>query len=397
MIESSVFLKSGKETPVLRMHPWVFSGAVSSITENPEDGSLVKVYTKDKKFLGVGHFHHGSIAVRMLAFTDENPESVEFWRRKLQSAFQARQILGLGKQDETNCYRLVHGEGDCLSGLIIDIYHKTAVVQCHSIGMHRQVKLIQEGLRSIDGLKLEAIYDKSKESLPLQYSGQTENRMLWGDSLMASAMVLENGYKFLVNWVEGQKTGFFLDQRENRSLLNKYSAGKHVLNTFCYTGGFSVYALKAGAAQVDSVDVSAKAMLLTEQNVENNRTFNGLHNGYTGDALKFLQETTARYDIIVLDPPAYAKSIEKRHNAVQAYKRLNIAGMKRLSSGGLLFTFSCSQVVDNQLFYNTIVSAAMELGVHVRVLHRMTQGPDHPVSLAHPEGAYLKGLVLQVE
>ncbi|MCC6281228.1 MAG: class I SAM-dependent rRNA methyltransferase [Saprospiraceae bacterium] len=393
-----VYLKPGKEGPVLRFHPWIFSGAIARIEGKPEDGDIVEVYDRSKQLLGVGHFHHGSIAVRLLSFGPADVQALEFWVQKLQQAHVVRQTaLHLG--GTTDCYRLVHGEGDGLSGLIVDVYGPVAVVQCHSIGMHRQGTLIAEALREVLGDSLQAIYDKSYESLPPKYAENQPNKYLWSESIFPpeDIVVHENGVAFRVNWVTGQKTGFFLDQRDNRQLLARYAPGKTVLNTFCYTGGFSCYALQAGASLVHSVDVSAKAMELTAENVELNRPFHGEHEGYTEDVLRFLKNEGQAYDVMIVDPPAYAKSMEKRHNAVQGYKRLNEAALHRIAPGGILFTFSCSQVIDRELFYHTIAAAAMEVGRSVRVLHHLTQGADHPVSLFHPEGSYLKGLVLFVE
>jgi len=392
---TKVFLKPGKEMPVLRFHPWVFSGAIAHTEGNPADGDVAEVYSKRGELLGVGHFHHGSIAVRLLSFGAADLESPVFWEKKLQNALRARKAeLG-----EAMAFRLVHGEGDGLSGLIIDVYGETAVVQCHSIGMHRQRDLIASALKKVFGEKLQAVYDKSTDTLPPKYAENQTNGYLWSatDSLAGMTIVEENGVKFKVDWVTGQKTGFFLDQRDNRQLLAKFAAGKTVLNAFCYTGGFSCYALKAGAALVHSVDISAKAMELTAENVALNAPFPGQHEGYTDDVLRFLKNTEMQYEVVVVDPPAYAKSLEKRHNAVQGYKRLNVEAIKKVATGGVLFTFSCSQVVDRELFYHTIAAAAMEVGRPVRVLRHLTQGADHPASLFHPEGAYLKGLVLYVD
>lgn len=393
-----VVLKPGKEVPVRRFHPWVFSGAISRLEGEAADGDIAEVYDRGGQLLGIGHFHHGSIAVRLLSFGPANVLELEFWVQKLQQALTVRQTA-LHSAETTDCYRLVHGEGDGLSGLIVDVYGPVAVVQCHSIGMHRQRALIAEALREVLGDALQAIYDKSYESLPPKYAENQPNSYLWSASIFPpeNIVVHENGVAFRINWVTGQKTGFFLDQRDNRQLLARYAADKTVLNTFCYTGGFSCYALQAGAALVHSVDVSAKAMELTAENVELNRPFLGEHEGFTEDVLRFLKNEGPNYDVMIVDPPAYAKSMEKRHNAVQGYKRLNEAALHRLAPGGILFTFSCSQVIDRELFYHTIAAAAMEVGRSVRVLHHLTQGADHPVSLFHPEGSYLKGLVLFVE
>ena len=393
-----VFLKPGKEVPVLRFHPWIFSGAIARVDGKPEDGDIAEVYDRSRNLLGVGHFHHGSIAVRLLSFGPAEVTERAFWTQKLVQARAVRKTA-LHSGMSTECYRLVHGEGDGLSGLVIDIYGPVAVMQCHSIGMHRQRMLIAEALREAFDADLQAIYDKSYEALPPKYAENQQNGFLWSatDTPPEDLVVHENEVAFRVNWVTGQKTGFFLDQRDNRQLLSRFVAGKTVLNTFCYTGGFSCYALRAGATLVHSVDVSAKAMELTAQNVELNRPFSGEHEGFTEDVLRFLKNDDRSYEVMIVDPPAYAKSIEKRHNAVQGYKRLNEAALRRVAPGGVLFTFSCSQVIDRELFYHTIAAAAMEVGRSVRVLHHLTQGADHPVSLFHPEGSYLKGLVLYVE
>ena len=420
-----VYLKPGKEVPILRFHPWVFSGAIARVTGTPADGDLAEVYDRSSQLLGVGHFHHGSIAVRLLSFGAADLESEAFWVDKLARARRVRNPtpdpspegrgglespvestaravtspLPSGEGSGVGLFRLVHGEGDGLSGLIVDVYGNTAVVQCHSIGMHRQRHLIATALRAVLGEKLTAVYDKSVEALPPKYAENQSNGYLWSlhEQPPGSAVVREHDVQFRVDWETGQKTGFFLDQRDNRQLLGQYAAGKTVLNTFCYTGGFSCYALRTGARLVHSVDISEKAMLLTAENVALNAPFAGVHEGYTDDVLRFLKNTDTAYEVIIVDPPAYAKSLDKRHNAVQGYKRLNEAALRRVAPGGILFTFSCSQVVDRELFYHTIAAAAMEVGRPVRVLHHLTQSPDHPVSLFHPEGSYLKGLVLYVE
>jgi 23S rRNA (cytosine1962-C5)-methyltransferase len=392
-----IVLKSGRDLALRRFHPWVFSGAIARVEGSPLDGDPVEVYDKQNQFLGIGHFHHGSITVRVLSFIPVQLDQPQFWIDKFQQAFQARVTAGLAPNEHSNCFRLVHGEGDGLSGLIVDVYGDTAVMQCHSIGMHRQRTLIAEALLQIQGLTLQGVYDKSKETLPPQYADLQTNGYLKGTGSLESVVVRENDVLFKVDWVTGQKTGFFLDQRDNRHLLQQYVKGKSVLNAFCYTGGFSAYALKAGAASVDSVDISGKAMEITEENARLNLPYPGLHTSYTEDVLRFLKNEGPAYEVMVIDPPAYAKSLEKRHNAVQGYKRLNEAAIRRLAPGGILFTFSCSQVVDRELFYHTIVSAALEVGRHARVLHHLTQGADHPVSLFHPEGSYLKGLVLYID
>jgi 23S rRNA (cytosine1962-C5)-methyltransferase len=396
----NITLKRGKEEPVRRRHPWVFSGAIAQLKGQPADGDVVKVFDFNQTLLGVGHFHHGSIAVRLLSFDDADLQHPAFWQQRFEAAFQVRVAAQLSGRADLNTFRLVHGEGDQLSGLIVDIYGSTAVVQCHSIGMHRQREHIAAGLRSVAGLGLQAIYDKSTESLPPNYAAHQKNSYLWqanADAATDEAVVLENGVQFRVNWATGQKTGFFLDQRDNRQLLGQHAAGRSVMNAFCYTGGFSCYALQAGATQVDSIDISGKAMELTAANAALNTPANDQrHQCYTADVMAFLRENERLYEVAVVDPPAFAKSLEKRHNAVQAYKRLNELALRRVQAGGLLFTFSCSQVVGRDLFYGAVAAAAIESGRNIRVLHHLTQGADHPVSIFHPEGAYLKGLVLHV-
>ena len=393
-----VFLRPGKEEPVRRFHPWVFSGAIARVDGQPADGDIAGVYDRGGNLLGLGHFHHGSIAVRMPSFGDDDPEQPRFWEQRLAAALQVRETA-LRPLDQQTGFRLVHGEGDGLSGLVVDVYNDTAVLQCHSIGMHRQRETIAAALHTVIGPKLKAVYDKSREALPPNYASGQSDGYLWtsGQEVSGTAVISENGVLFKVNWETGQKTGFFLDQRDNRRLLTQFVPGKTVLNTFCYTGGFSCYALRAGAALVHSVDVSAKAMELTAENAALNAPYSGEHAGFTEDVMAYLKNTDRQYEVMVVDPPAFAKSLEKRHNAVQGYKRLNAAALQKVAPGGILFTFSCSQVVDRQLFYNTIVAAALEAGRQVRVLHHLTQGADHPVNLFHPEGAYLKGLVLYVE
>jgi 23S rRNA (cytosine1962-C5)-methyltransferase len=388
-----LYLKPGKEASVRRFHPWVFSGALREMPPEAADGDVAEVYDSRGQLLGVGHFHRGNIAVRLLSFEDADLNAPDFWEQKLRSAFALRQQLGLTGQ---GAYRLVHGEGDDLSGLIVDVYDRVAVMQCHSIGMHRQRNLIARAIQRVVESPLEAIYDKSRDTLPENYAQSIHNGYLIG-SAEGSAIVSENGVHFRVDWESGQKTGFFLDQRDNRFLLSRLCAAKNILNAFAYTGGFSCYALRAGAALVHSVDISAKAIALLEENVALNQPFEGRHQAFTEDALAFLKKADQVYDIVVIDPPAFAKSLDKRHNAVQGYKRLNAAAMQRVAPGGLLFTFSCSQVVSRELFEHTVAAAAIEVGRPARVLYRLSQGADHPMNIYHPEGAYLKGLVLQVE
>lgn len=391
-----IILKHGKDVPVRRFHPWVFSGAIHGVQGSPADGDVVEVCDRSGNLLGTGHFHHGSIAVRLLTFEQADLFDIVFWEEKLHGALSVRQVAGLADAPDTDCFRLVHGEGDGLSGLVVDVYGPAAVVQCHSIGMHRQRALIAQALQQVFGKKLDLVFDKSREALPPKYAEPVQNGYLLGSG-SGGQVVSENGVQFRVDWETGQKTGFFLDQRDNRRLIAQFARDKSVLNTFGYTGGFSCYALRAGARTVHSVDISGRAMELLEENISLNAPFPGSHEGITEDVLRFLNNGGQAYEVVVVDPPAYAKSMDKRHNAVQGYKRLNEAALRRVAPGGILFTFSCSQVVDRDLFYHTIAAAAMEVGRPVRVLHHLTQGADHPVSMFHPEGAYLKGLVLHVE
>lgn len=383
-----VILKPGKEKSVQRRHPWVFSGAVYGVSQELKDGEMVNVVDSKDNHLGTGYFSdRGSIVVRILTFGievfDEN-----FWAGKLKSAWELR--LKLLPLEQTNAFRLIHGEGDGIPGLIIDYYDKIWVLQAHSSGIFQEIEKISEAIKQNFPDYCETIYCKSSGTLP-----QTgRDFFLYGDK--PETVAKENNILFSVNWVEGQKTGFFLDQRDNRKLLAQYAKGKRVLNTFCYTGGFSVYAMSAGAELVTSVDISEKAVALAEKNMELN--FDDCnHQAVASDVFTYMKEHTQLYDLIVLDPPAFAKSIKSKHTATQAYKRLNIAGLKALAPKGMLFTFSCSQVIDEVLFYNTVAAAAIESGRSIRVLHKLTQGPDHPVNMYHPEGAYLKGLVLYVE
>lgn len=388
-----VIVKPKKEAAIKRFHPWIFSGALLPLDEPIEDGEIVEVKTKSGEHLATGHFQDGSIMVRVFSFEPTKADAA-FWRQKINDAVSVRRRLGLLNNPSTNCYRLVHAEGDGMPGLIIDIYGKTAVIQCHSIGMHQIRNYLAKALQEVYGDQLEAIYDKSAETLPRNYAQQVENGYLFGES--TGAIVKEYDHLFHIDWAKGQKTGFFLDQRENRKLLQRFVSNKKVLNSFAYSGGFSIYALKAGAKKVDSVDVSAKAMELTDRNVELNGFTPKQHRSYTADVLDFLKNTREKYDVMVVDPPAFAKSLKKRHNAVQGYKRLNVMALEKIKPGGIMFTFSCSQVVDQPLFYNTIVAAALEVRRQVRVIHQVTQPADHPINFFHPEGSYLKGLVLYV-
>lgn len=390
---TDILLKPGREASVRRFHPWVFSGAIKRIEGKPADGEIVRVCMADGTYLATGHYQEASITVRIIDREEKDIDQA-FWTEKMVAAHQYRKRLGLADNRSTNCYRLVHAEGDGLPGLVVDIYDNAAVVQCHSIGMHLCRHQIAQALQDVFGSGLDTIYDKSAESLPKRYAEGAETGFLLGNA--SGTVVNEHGHHFEVDWVTGQKTGFFLDQRENRALFARYAAGKTVLNAFCYSGGFSIYALNAGAARVDSVDVSQKAINMAVRNAELNQAAPGRHEAFAKDVQKFLVATDRNYELMVVDPPAFAKNIKKRHNAVQGYKRLNASAMRQVAKGGIMFTFSCSQVVDESLFYNTIVAAALEAGRQVRVMHKLSQPPDHPVHIFHPEGAYLKGLVLEI-
>jgi 23S rRNA (cytosine1962-C5)-methyltransferase len=383
-----VILKSGKEKSIQRRHPWIFSGAVYGVSREINDGEMVDVVDSQNKHLGTGYFSDkGSIVVRILTFGDET-FSDNFWKEKLQSAWYLRtQLLDF---EITNAFRVIHGEGDGISGLIIDYYDKNWVIQAHSTGIFLQMEQIAEAIKANFSEYCETIYCKSSGTLP----NTGTDYFLFGTN--TETVAKENSILFSVNWVEGQKTGFFLDQRDNRKLLGEFSKGKKVLNTFCYTGGFSIYAMNAGAELVTSVDISQKAVDLAASNMELNFP-KANHTAVADDVFNFMKEHTQQYDVIVLDPPAFAKSIKSKHTATQAYKRLNIAGLIALAPNGILFTFSCSQVIDDVLFYNTVAAAAIETGRNIRVLHKLEQGPDHPTNIYHPEGHYLKGLVLFVE
>lgn len=388
-----IILKHGKEISLKRMHHWVFSGAIFQRDETLSNGELVAVYSSKNEFLGIGHFSEGSIMVRIISF-EEREINQEFWNERIASAMKMRQDLGLLDNPETNVFRLVHGEGDLSPGLIVDFYNGTAVIQTHQVGMHAHVPEIAQALRNALGDKLAGVYDKSAETLP-KNSGINSNEWILGAP--KTDLVHEYGVCYKIDWEKGQKTGFFIDQRENRKLLASYSKGKKVLNTFCYSGGFSVLALKEGAREVHSVDISPKAIELTEENISLNPDLKGHHESKVADVVKYIREIGDDYDLMVLDPPAFAKNLKARHNAVQAYKRLNAAALKKIKQGGILFTFSCSQVVDKSLFGHTITAAALESGRKVKILHQLTQPADHPVNIFHPETEYLKGLVLYVE
>ena len=394
MTYKKVYLKAGKEESLKRFHPWVFSGAIAKVEGEPEEGEVVDVYTSKKELIACGHFQIGSIAVRVLTFRQEEINR-DFWKRRLEVALDLRRSLNLVDNPENNTYRLVHGEGDNLPGLIIDVYGQTAVMQAHSAGMHVYRMEIAEALSEVMGDIVQHIYYKSETTLPFKADLGPENGFIKGGS--PENVALENGLKFHVDWLKGQKTGFFVDQRENRHLLERYSKGRNVLNMFCYTGGFSFYAMRGGANLVHSVDSSAKAIDLTNQNVELNFPGDERHQAFAEDAFKYLDRMGDQYDLIILDPPAFAKHRDALRNALRGYSKLNAKAFEKIKPGGILFTFSCSQVVDKKDFRNAVFTAAAQSGRSVRILHQLTQPGDHPVNIYHPEGEYLKGLVLYVE
>lgn len=394
-----IYLHRGKEESLLRRHPWVFSGAIDYVKAESEEeiaeGAVVDVFGKSGDFLARGHFQIGSIAVRVLSFRQEEIDAA-WWRDRIAAAYALRRTLGLTDSDETTCYRLVHGEGDSLPGLVVDVYGTTAVVQCHSVGMYRSRLQIADALLACFGSRITAVYDKSSQTVPFNARLGAVDGYLRG-AASVPLTVRENGLRFLVNWEAGQKTGFFLDQRENRELVRRYAAGRTVLNTFCYTGGFSVYALAGGAVEVCSVDSSERAVALAEENVRLNFGPEAKHTTLAADAVEHLRDIGDRYDLIILDPPAFAKHHKVLGNAMQGYRRLNARALTQIRPGGILFTFSCSQAVSKELFRTTLFSAAAQAGRNVRILHQLTQPADHPINIYHPEGEYLKGLVLYVE
>ena len=391
-------LRKGKEESLDRFHPWVFSGALTFMPQEGdgvEDGDLVAVAASDGRLIGTGHFQIGSIAVRMLSFDPSETVDETFFRTRLDQALAMRRVLGL-PSESTDAFRLVHGEGDFLPGLVVDVYGATAVVQAHSPGMHFARSIIASALTEMSGLGIRSVYYKSETTLPYKARLDPENGYLAGEFI--SDMALENGLKFRIDWLRGQKTGFFVDQRDNRALVGRYSAGRSVLNMFCYTGGFSVYALAGGAREVVSVDSSAKAISLTDANVALNFDDTSRHTSHAEDAFKYLDAMeSGRHDLIILDPPAFAKHRSALHNALQGYRRLNAKAFEKIAPGGILFTFSCSQAVSREQFRLAVFSAAAQSGRRVRILHQLTQPADHPVNIYHPEGEYLKGLVLYVE
>ena len=389
-----VYLKKGKEESLKRFHPWIFAGAIQSSEGELEEGEVVRVITAGGEFIAVGHYQIGSIAVRVLSFSDVTIDD-EFWSSRLRSAFRMRQSIGIVDNPHNNTYRLVHGEGDNIPGLVIDVYGDTAVMQAHSVGIHQQRLAIARCLVEVAGDRVKNVYYKSETTLPYKADLGQEDGFIVGGS--DDNVAMENGLKFHVDWLKGQKTGFFVDQRENRSLLERFSHGKKVLNMFCYTGGFSFYAMRGGAELVHSVDSSAKAIELTTRNVEMNFPGDTRHEAFCEDAFKYLDRMGDRYDLIILDPPAFAKHRGALHNALKGYTRLNQKAFEKIQPGGILFTFSCSQVVTKDNFRNAVFTAAALAGRKVRILHQLHQPADHPVNIFHPEGEYLKGLVVYVE
>lgn len=393
---NNIYLLPRKEESLQRFHPWIFSGAIAKMPPQLQEGDVVKIFSAKGEFLAVGHYQIGSISVRVLSFKDE-PIDENFYTNRLSEAYKMRQNIGLIRPDN-NCYRLIHGEGDNLPGLIIDIYGKTAVVQAHSVGMDSDKELITKALINVFGEEqLSNIYYKSESTLPYKANIEPcDGYLLGGEEV--DTVAVENGISFHIDWLKGQKTGFFLDQRENRNLLQKYAANRQVLNMFCYTGGFSVYALRGGAQLVHSVDSSSKAVMLTNENVQLNFADESRHSSFAEDAFKYLRDMPKdKYDLIVLDPPAFAKHRGAIGNALQGYKRLNVAAMEKIAPGGILFTFSCSQAISKEQFRLAVFSAAAITKRKVRLLHQLTQPCDHPVNIFHPEGEYLKGLVLYIE
>ena len=394
-----IILRKGREESLRRFHPWVFSGAVAEIQGDPSEGDVVAVYASDGSFLAYGHYQIGSIAVRVLSF-DDSAVRPDFWEVMLSKALNVRLACGLHGNEATDCYRLVHGEGDNLPGLIIDYYGGVCVMQAHSVGMFRAKKQITEALKKIYGNSLKAVYDKSSGTAPYKAGLELVDGYMYRSEDFSDdeQIVQENGHKFIVNWTEGQKTGFFLDQRENRALVGSLAKGRNVLNLFCYTGGFSIYALAAGAVHVDSVDSSRKAMMMVDRNVELNGFDQSLHTSLCCDAIDYLKGVPeGKYDLMIVDPPAFAKHRGALKNALRAYQRLNAAAISKVASGGFVFTYSCSQVVDKEAFALAVFSAAAQAGRRVRILDRLNQPCDHSVNIYHPEGEYLKGLLLYAE
>lgn len=387
----SLIIRKQKEASILRRHPWIFSGAIHEATQDHLDGEIVDVLNAKGNFLARGHFQHGTITVRVLSFEENEVIDEKFWQNRIQNALDLRKKSGLFSNNNSIC-RLIHGEGDSLPGLIVDWFNGVAVIQCHSIGMFHSIQDINKAIQHVFGKELKAVYSKSAETLPGRVDAK--NEYLFGECEVPH-IAHEYGHAFNIDWINGQKTGFFIDQRENRALLAKYAPGKKILNTFCYSGGFSVTALAAGAKIAHSLDSSKKAIALTEDNIKLNKLEKN-HGSIVADAMEYMKELPEDYDVIILDPPAFAKHRDARHKAIQGYKRLNAHAMKQIKPGGILFTFSCSQVVDKQLFTNTVIAAAIESGRSVRILEQLHQPADHPINAFHPEGEYLKGLVVEV-
>lgn len=393
-MDKKVILRRGKEESLKRFHPWIFSGAVMRLEGNPEEGDVVTVLDSQGGFLCLGHWQVSSIAVRVLSFEQRFIDE-SFWQERLATALQVRQSIGLADSENGDTFRLVHGEGDGLPGLVIDVYGKTAVMQAHSVGMHVSRVQIAKALSQVMGSRLDSIFYKSETTLPIKATVDGGNGFLMGES--HTDVATENGLRFHIDWLKGQKTGFFVDQRENRSLLEHYARGRKVLNMFCYTGGFSVYALRGGASLVHSVDSSSKAVELVRANVELNFPNDNRHEAFAEDAFRFLDEMTVPYDLVVLDPPAFAKHRDAVKNALRGYTKLNAKAMEKIAPGGILFTFSCSQAVSKDQFRMAVFTAATLAHRRVRILHQLHQPADHPINIYHPEGEYLKGLVLYIE
>lgn len=391
MTIKSLIIRKNKQNSVERFHPWIFSGAIETDTSTISEGEIVDIRDAKNKFIARGHFQPSTIAVRVLSF-EERDINLDFFTEKIQNAVNMRLNLNL-LNDQNNIFRLIHGEGDSLPGLIVDFYNGVAVIQCHSIGMFQSLELISQALQAVLGDKLTAIYSKSSDTLPARL--EVENQYIFG-TCTTPHIALENGVQYNIDWILGQKTGFFIDQRENRHLVGKYALGKKVLNTFCYSGGFSLSAIAGGATLAHSLDSSKKAIELTDANVVLNQ-MEDRHGSIVADTMEYIKELPELYDIIILDPPAFAKHRDKRHKAIQGYKRLNAHAIRQIKPGGLIFTFSCSQVVDKFLFNNTIIAAAIESGRKVRIIEQLHQPADHPINAFHPEGEYLKGLVIQVD
>lgn len=396
----TIILKRGKEDSLFRKHPWIFSGAIHTCSDKINEGEVVRVLSNNGNFIAVGHWQIGSIAVRILSFADEEVNN-EFYQKRLATALDVRKSIGLVRANAStnisinNTFRLIHGEGDNLPGLIIDIYDDTAVMQAHSVGMHCDRTVIAKALKQVMGDNLKAVYYKSETTLPYKADLGQENGFLVGHS--DNNIAIENGLRFHIDWLKGQKTGFFVDQRDNRSLLEQYSKGRKVLNMFCYTGGFSVYSMRGGAELVHSVDSSAKAVELVNKNIELNFPNDSRHEAFAVDAFKYLDEMGNNYDLVILDPPAFAKHRDALKQALRGYTKLNAKAMEKMPSGSILFTFSCSQAVNKDQFRTAIFAAAMQTGRNIRILHQLHQPSDHPINIFHPEGEYLKGLVVYLE